>query len=524
MSFPFYKKLWIATRKDLKNVVLREKVLPQLEPTLDRVFVHRLIGNLFARYIILCNNLSDLYDQTFQVQKRSVIEKILISSTNRLLELQKEMRKIEMSEFVYIDDALVELKLTPQNIEFLRPFYFPRKRDIEAQQVINEVPKLAEGVQSKEELTGLNKYRKVLTPEELEAERIRKLVEKSSSLIKIHEKAKQARVNWLNMKIFPETFKPKRRESVKVSYDFIHQPDQVPLHKINRTIYKTNLYKPKVNIAKFKYYEPPKYRINRLGQAVLIPKILSETVEQLDDDDSELNEAEIAKQIEDQLKVEADLDLTKKRDTAAIKIQRCYRYYLLKKALKKRNWERKITCGLVRKPHNNDDDAKQKYIEENLRNKRRERKQEFDEALIKALDDEKARILKVKSEFIMEDISDDIRQWFKEFYDGAKDFHRYPEEFEGGTIMVVRGETLTPEEFLVEKKKTPAQKAKEKTAKKRKKKEAKTQKKKQAALDKKAEVERIKLENKQGPTWNFTDKKYQSKNFGIYFCSRNSRS
>ena len=518
MSFPFYNKLWIATKKDLKNVVLREKVLPQLEPTLNRVFVHRLIGNLFARYIVLCNNLSELHDQTLQVQKQPAIEQILISSTKRLLELQKEIRKIEMSEYVYLDDALMELKMTPENIEFLRPFYFPRKRDIEAQQVIDELPTATEGVQNKDQLKGLDKYRKVLTLEELEAQSFSKSMEKATNLIKIHEKAKQSRVNWLNMKLFPDIviFKPKRRETVKVTYDFIHRPDQVPLHKIKRTNYKTNLYKPKVNIAKFSYYEPPKFRINRLGQAVLIPKKVLEINERIDDVESELDDYELAQKDKEQnlLQEIAQADLQKKRVLAAIKIQRFYRSYRSEKALNKRNFERKVMCGLLKKPDDYDK-PKQSDIDEALRKKRRERKKEYDEVLIKALEDKKARILKVKSAFIMEDISDDIRQWFKEFYDNTKDFHRYPEEFEGGTIMVVRGETQTPKEFLIEKNKKPAQKAKEKENKKRLKKALKVQKKKQAVLDKKAEIDRIKLEMKQGPIWNFAEKKYQSKNFGL---------
>lgn len=360
MSFPHYNKLWIATRKDLKNVVLREKVLPELEPTMDRVYVHRLIGNIFARYIILCNNLSELYDQTLQAQKRPVVQKILVSSTNRLLELQKEMQKIEMSEYVYLDDALVELKLTPQNIQFLRPFYFQRKRDIESQQVIDGVPQSAEGVKNKEELKGLNKYRKVLTPEELEAERVVKLVEEATSLIKTHEKAKQARVNLLNFKLFPKLFKPKRRESVKVGYDFIHQPDQAPLFKIKRTNYKTDLYKQKVNIANFQYYEPPKVRLNRFGQAILIQKKLSEIVEQFKDDDSELDD--VAKQIEEEnrLKAEAQLILETKQAAAAVVIQHFYRRYRLQKALKKRDQERKELCGLLKKP---EDYEKQRQIE-----------------------------------------------------------------------------------------------------------------------------------------------------------------
>lgn len=513
MSFPFYDKLWIATKEDLKNVLLREQVLPQLEPTTDRAFVHRLIGNLLARYIVLCNNLSELYDQTLQAQKRPLVERILLSSTKRLFELQKEMRKIEMSEYMYLDDALLELKLTPQNVEFLRPFYFPRKRDIEVQRVIDEVLKVSEAVEDKK---GLDKYKKVLTPEEQEAERIKKLKEKAANFIKAHEQAKQARNFWFYIKEMPKHFKPKRPEPIKVDYDFVHRLDQAPLHKIKRTHYKTDLYKPKVNIANFSYYEPPKFRFNNLGQKILIPKKPSESLAQQVMDESDLDEDE-----KEKLAEEAKLKEEKKRNSAASRIQRCYRRYSKLnhelKLLEKRDWERKVLCGLVKNPDDYDK-PKQSDIDQALRKKRRERKQEFDNALKKALDDEKARILKVKSAFIMEDISDDIRQWFKEFFDEAGDFHRYPEEFEGGTIMVVRGDTQTPQEFLIEKNKKPDQKEKEKLQKKREKKAAKKIKKKQAELDKKAEIERLNLEKKQGPTWNFAEKRFKSDHLGLLYA------
>lgn len=526
MSFPFYGKLWIATKKDLKNVVLREKVLPHLEPTRDRASVHRLIGNIFARYIVLCNNLSELYDQTLQVQKRLVVEKILLSSTNRLLELQREMQKIEMSEFFYLDDALMELKLTPQNVEFLRPFYFPRKRDLEVQQLVDEVPKDPEALKPTEALKGLEKYRKVLTPEEREAERLQKANDSALTLIKAHEKAKQARVMSLNIRLFPETFKPKRHEPEPVLYDFIHQPNQIPLHKIKRSNFKTDFYAPKVNIAKFTYYEPPTFRINKLGQKVLVNKKLSRIIDQSSEPinyEMESDEEFNAKQIEEEkrLKANAELVLERKRIVAAEVIQRSYRDYRLRKALKYRNWKRLEMCGLVRKP-DDQDKPNQNDIDEKLRHKRRERKKEFDERLMKALEDEKARILKLKSACIMEDISDDIRQWFKEFYDGTKNFHRYPEEFEGGTIMVIREETKTIEEYIIENKKSPADKAKEKADRKKQKKADKALKKKQAAQEKKNEVARKKLEKKQGPTWDFADKKFLSTNFGLHLL-RNSQ-
>lgn len=520
MSFPYYSKMWIATKKDLENVLLREKVLPKLQPTRNRNYAHRLIGNIYTRYIVLCNNLSELYDQTLQVQKRQVIEKILTSSTKRLLELQLEMQKIEMSEFTFVDDALMELKLTPQNIEFLRPFYFPRKRDVEAQRVIDEIPKISEEVQEVKELKGIEKYRKVLTPEEIEAQRFVKEKISAANSIKSHEKAAQARIDFFNMNDSPEKFLPKPPEFPSVDYEFMHQPDQIPMFKIKRTNYKIDLFRPKANVAKFTFYEPPEYRTNKFGQLVIVPRKLSEMAVQIDDfeEESDSDEIEKAQRIEEEMKLEAEreVEVKQKQTAAALIIQRCFRCYLKKKALERENWKRMEFCGVVAKLED-PDKPNQKLIDEKMREKRRDRKKEFDESFKKALEDEKARILKLKSEFIMEDISDDIRQWFREFYDEAKDFHRYPEEFEGGTIMVLREETMTPEEFLVEKAKTPAQLAKEKAEKKKKKKEEKKAKKKEAAQKKKEEKARKILEEKQGPTWNFGEEKFKSENFGELF-------
>jgi hypothetical protein len=92
-------------------------------------------------------------------------------------------------------------------------------------------------------------------------------------------------------------------------------------------------------------------------------------------------------------------------------------------------------------------------IDEKCRRKRREHKKDFNGRFVKGLQHEKARILKFRSHQIMEEISDDVRQRLREFYDTGGDFHRYLEEFEGGTIMVLWGEAQAPGEFLVEKEK-----------------------------------------------------------------------
>lgn len=511
MSFPYCGKLLIATKKNLEKALLREKVLRQSEPIKDRNYAHRLVGNIFARYIVLCNNLSEIYDQTLQAQKRVVIEKILICSELRLLELQKEMQKIEMNEIVYLDDVLLELKLTTQNVEFLCPFYFPRMRDIEIQNLVEDVPKVAEV--KPENVKGLERFRKVLTAKEIEEKQRQEQMKFAVNLIKRHEKAKQARVKSLNAKLFPDIFKPKRRELPTVDYEFIYKPDQAPLFKIKRSKYKFDFFKPKAKLVRFAFYEPPQIRLNHIGQKVIVKRKKSEFVELMIVDESD--EEERAKNAEENERQKRKLQIKEyeKQNAAARVIQRYFRRYQKKKTLQREKTKRMELCGIIYRPDERER-LKKREIEDKHNIKRRERKKKFDERLLAAIEDEKARIIKLKSGSIMEDISEDIREWFKMFYDEAKDFHNYPEEFEGGTVLVLRGETKTPEEFLIEKNKTKAQKLKEKQEKKKKKKAEKALKIKNSLKEKKAEEDRKKIEKKEGPTWEFTDKRFDSKHFG----------
>lgn len=498
MSFPFYGKMWIATQRDLNDAFLCEKVLKELEPTMDRNFAHRLIGNLYARYLILCNNLSELYDQTLQPQKRPLVEKLMITTKQRWQEILKEIQQIEMSQFVYVDNALIELCLVPQNVQFLRPFYFPRKRDIECQTLLEQGVKVEE-VLDEATLKIPAKFRKILTPEELEEKRKRDEITKAVNIIKAHEKAKQARIVALNIREFPVELKPKPHNVVKpLVYNYTHKSDQIPLQKIKRTTYKTDFYDPPVKIADYDFYVAPEYRLNKLGQKILIPrepKVVPPPRAINDQENSENSTAAERSSIDDSQKSQA-----------ASLIQRSYRIYRIKKLVNKRRKKKMEICGLWSKPIDLDL-PNLTHIDEENQQKRRERKQEFDEALINAIEDEKARILKFKSEVIMEDISDSIRAWFREFYNKAGDFDRYPEEFEGGTILVVKGDTMTIEEFIIDKAKNDAQRAKEKEDLKKEKKNKAAADKKAKELEKKVEAEKKKRAAILGPTWDFSKMK-----------------
>lgn len=136
MSVKAIQKMWLATCDDIADVRLRERVQQQLEPETKPLRAHRTFAALFARYVRIVNRLGDLYDQTLQVQKRTVVRRVLESATQRLVELQTELKAIEMSEFVYIDRTLIEEKYTVEEVQLLVPFYYPMVRPPAAQALI----------------------------------------------------------------------------------------------------------------------------------------------------------------------------------------------------------------------------------------------------------------------------------------------------------------------------------------------------------------------------------------------------
>lgn len=162
---------------------------------------------------------------------------------------------------------------------------------------------------------------------------------------------------------------------------------------------------------------------------------------------------------------------------SALKIQTVWRGYTARQDYKRREKERRLLIGMT-EPSQISKEEQEKF-RRNIEKRRELREQRYKE-YIKANLNEKERVLKVIGPGLMEDIGDEIREWFKQWYLIAKAFDKYPDEEMGGTVLVIRGETLTPEEYLIElmkrkkeKKKSPADKKKEKEAKLKAKKDAK---------------------------------------------------
>ncbi|XP_062560237.1 IQ and AAA domain-containing protein 1-like isoform X2 [Armigeres subalbatus] len=496
-------KFWIATQSELQDVLLHEQLVQRFEPTRDKQIVHEILSELYCRYVPLCRMLDRCYDQTLQVQKREVIQRLALTANQRMLELQQKVKQMELSEFTYVDGALRELHLIPEDVQPLRPCYFPMERSAQCSELIATSSKAMEPLTSSSSSEGLGSSsesedepppdprRPIVKRDRAKEKRVAAL-----NLILAHEKARRARILQVNFRLHPKLFYPRPREdSIQdVPYEFYHKPNQFMLIPVKRTVYDWDYYVKKKDVVAFPYYRPPGWVEEIKPQEVL------EKVEIIEPIKVEVKQ-EIIEDNTDEL-VERMIQIRSAR-----KIQKYWRNYQERKQLLRERYNRSVVLGMI------DEEERGPNLNSRIEQaeaERRKRKPEFDEAFLQAIDDEKTRILQQRGPWIMEDISDHVRAWFREFYDRAHAFDRYPEIWEGGTLLVIKGETLTPEEYMevqrkkaLEKLKSVEQKKKEAELRKKAKELAKEKKKEAKEKLREQRREEKELEKKQGKTYDF---------------------
>ncbi|XP_030640603.1 dynein regulatory complex protein 11 [Chanos chanos] len=126
MSHSTYNRIWSDAQARLSSL-LREEAEP-LRPEKDRVVFFQRLANLYVRYIQVFRELVEAHDQIVHPQKRQIIREVLDGVMGRVLELKNEMVEKEYSEYHYMDDVLIDLKLTPDFLEIPIPRYFIRER------------------------------------------------------------------------------------------------------------------------------------------------------------------------------------------------------------------------------------------------------------------------------------------------------------------------------------------------------------------------------------------------------------
>uniref|UniRef100_A0A182MJP6 ATPase AAA-type core domain-containing protein n=1 Tax=Anopheles culicifacies TaxID=139723 RepID=A0A182MJP6_9DIPT len=514
-------KFWITTSDLLEHVLMHEKRMQTVEPTKDVRIVHRLVSDLYCRYVELCRNLERCFDQTLQVQKRAVIQRLLEAAHARMLEFRTKLQEIELSEFMYVDGALQEQHLIPDDVQAVKPCYFPARRPaalqalIDTRKLVQLVPETSDTEHSSSDESDHEEEMAVeptAGPKRpvVQRDRAKERLQAALNLITAHEKARQARVLQTNFRLHPDRYYPKPidEEIVDVPYEFFYRPGQFMLYPVKRTVYNWDFRMKKKDLVHFAYYSPPGFeeKAPEVDDRPVVGELkLKQTVKE--DNAAELAEAEEALRLEEAI---AQMKL----NHAAAKIQRHWRKYKSRKTEKRLRYERSKFLGMFDDYKPNLQDA---IAVEKVKEVRRNQKPEFDRKFIEAIADEKARILKTRGPALLEDITDFVRAWFRQWYDEAHAFDVIPEPFQGGTVLIVRGETLTPMEYLelerlkkLEKLKSAEQKKKEAEAKKAAKERELEKKREEKERLKELAREKRAREKKEGKTYDFTEPEFVS--------------
>lgn len=133
------------------------------------------------------------------------------------------------------------------------------------------------------------------------------------------------------------------------------------------------------------------------------------------------------------------------RHTAASLIQKIYKHFMVLKRMHWRENKLKEKLGMVISSYQ---PPSAKVQLENVKEARRKFRRAYYEDFLKQTMKEKSRVLKLREGDIMEDITDEIRQWFEEWFKGIRVFDEFPWPDEGGSILIVKGETFTIEEYI----------------------------------------------------------------------------
>ncbi|CAH8502324.1 unnamed protein product [Schistosoma turkestanicum] len=124
MSNTLYNKVWRDTQEKLSDILACEPDPETQAPVKDRGKAFQLLATFYIKYIQIFRNLERCYDQILHPQKRRLLRTLLDSVIGRFLEIKQEMVKLELSEYHYFDDVLMDLKLTPSDVEIPIPKYF----------------------------------------------------------------------------------------------------------------------------------------------------------------------------------------------------------------------------------------------------------------------------------------------------------------------------------------------------------------------------------------------------------------
>lgn len=128
MSYRTYNELWAHAQIILDEATKNDSNLLTSKINKDKIVVFKELSTVMVSYISAINKLEECYDQVIQPQKRILIRNILELSLGRYLELKNDMVNLNYNEFTYLDSAIAQMRLLPQDIELTIPSHYRKER------------------------------------------------------------------------------------------------------------------------------------------------------------------------------------------------------------------------------------------------------------------------------------------------------------------------------------------------------------------------------------------------------------
>ncbi|XP_039301824.1 IQ and AAA domain-containing protein 1-like isoform X1 [Solenopsis invicta] len=334
------------------------------------------------------------YDQMVQTQKRELIKKMLDCAIGRMLEYKKKIVNLNYSDYQWADDILNKMKFTPDDIE------------------------LFVSVSGRERL---DERRKFIQELEESARRVPETRERSLSQIHLESMP--------SIEMEDETLKTRAtRRRIRVvqpsKIELIHEsPEEKAAREAKLAAERTMrnailLIQSHERARKGRCYGADVKRMYDYNKKVRTGEIIPRKIDRI------------------------------KYMKSVVTIQRAWRRYAARKAMRQRIARLEDALGMTipswryRETIAKDDDNFQR---------RRALMPVFDARTKKAISDERTRLLKIRGPGLVEDITDEIREWFVVWYNALGHYDVFPAADVGGSVLIVTGQTLTPQEYLLEK-------------------------------------------------------------------------
>ncbi|XP_013184776.1 dynein regulatory complex protein 11-like [Amyelois transitella] len=389
-----YYQMWLKLKEQMKIAFAEDERLQELaaaqvgiKPQGTAVEV---VARVYSKFCDIYNKLCDCYDQMGQVQRREYIRKVIDAVACRLLELKNMLEEVEVFEFTYPDNALQQMLMIPQDIQILCPFFYPFEiRGQEMQYIIDQI------------FAGNRIGDPTPSPSEIERQEEERLEEER----RIREE-KEAEI--------------KRK---------LAMGDEIELSEPSVVLSPQEL----EEIRKLEEYNRHVNNIQRMERARFITR---EKMHKINKDKNLYLELAGLKA------PPAKEDL---RIRAAKLIQFVYRRFMEIKRENVRDYKLREKLGMI-VPSWRPPSAKIQL--EKVKEERRKFRRKYYEKFLEKNLKENSRVLRLRKGDIMDDITAEINQWLREWYKEVKMFDEFPYPDEGGSILIVRGDTMTIEEYV----------------------------------------------------------------------------